>query len=108
MKQGLDYVLISFYEDDCNGISPDWPAVFQQLGDMFPNSLIGFGETGTIYSAKKESYINHYYKLHIDHPRYIFGDFWWYFDMNQNGGAGDMVPNTSYLWGVLNKAIQSP
>lgn len=108
MKQGLDYVLVSFYEDDCNGISPDWPAVFQKLGTMFPNSLIGFGETGTIYSAKKETYINRYYKLHIDHPRYIYGDFWWYFDMSQNGGAGDMVPGTSYLWGVLNQAIQSP
>lgn len=99
MKTGLDYVFISFYEDDCNGIQPDWNVVFQKLGTLFPNSKIGFGENGTTNSALKETYINRYYKMTVNHPRFVSGNFWWYFD------AGDMVPQTNYLWQVLNNAI---
>lgn len=107
MKTGLDYVLISFYEDDCNGIQPDWNQVFQKLGALFPNSKIGFGENGTITASRKEAYINRYYRMTINHPRFIGGNFWWYFDANQKGGAGDMVPSTNYLWNVLNDAVKS-
>ncbi len=105
MKTGLDYVLISFYEDDCNGIQPDWNQEFQKLGAMFPNSKIGFGETGTIYTARKADYINRYYRdMVVSHPRFIGGYFWWYFDAQQNGGVGDLTPKTNYLWDVLNNA----
>jgi len=58
MKQGLDYVLVSFYEDDCNNIKPDWQQVFSQLHNMFPNAKIGFGETGTTDKAKKNRIYN--------------------------------------------------
>jgi hypothetical protein len=37
MKTGLDYVLVSYYEEDCNGLVPDWNAVFTKLSAMFPN-----------------------------------------------------------------------
>jgi hypothetical protein len=99
MKLGLDYVLVSYYEDDCNDLQPDWPTVFAKLGQMFPNSKIGFGETGTLYSSRKEAYINRYYNMTINQPNYVGGYFWWYFKQ-------DMVPKTKYLWGVLNTAIQ--
>jgi hypothetical protein len=99
IKQGLDYVLISYYEDDCNGLQPNWPAVFNQLGAMFPNSKIGFGETGTTNPASKEEFIDRYYRMQIDHPRYIGGYFWWYFNE-------DMVPETKPLWAVLSGAMQ--
>lgn len=105
MKLGLDYVFISFYEDDCNGIQPNWNEVFNQLGEMFPNSKIGFGENGTVASSKKESYINRYYRMSINHPRFIHGNFWWYFDASQNGGPGDMVPQGNSLWTILNNAM---
>lgn len=98
MKSGLDYVLISYYEDDCNGLQPDWPVVFQKLGAMFPNSKIGFGEVGTINSAKKAEYINRYYQMQITTPGYIGGYFWWYF-------IQDMVPYTKSLWTTLNNAF---
>ena len=105
MKTGLDYVLVSFYEDDCNGIQPDWNQEFQKLGAMFPNSKIGFGETGTIYTARKAEYINRYYRdMAVTHPRFIGGYFWWYFDAQQSGSTGDMTPKTNYLWDVLNNA----
>ncbi|HFC53832.1 MAG TPA: hypothetical protein ENJ43_05315 [Gammaproteobacteria bacterium] len=99
MKIGLDYVLVSYYEDDCYGLQPDWPKVFGRLGEMFPNSKLGFGEVGTKYSELKESYIRRYYGMDVDHPNFIGGYFWWYFRQ-------DMVPSGSPLWQVLNETIQ--
>jgi len=100
MRQGLDYVLISYYEDDCNGLRPDWQPVFNRLGTMFPNARIGFGEIGTHGTQTEEekaAYIQRYYGLQISHPRYIGGYFYWWF-------SEDMVPFTRRLWGVLNSS----
>ena len=99
MKQGLDYVLVSYYEDDCNGLQPNWQAVFNKLGTMFPNSKIGFGEVGTTKIAKKEAYIRRYYTMNIIHPRFIGGYFWWY-------GRQDFIPKTKALWPVFNEVIR--
>ncbi len=98
MKTSLDYVLVSFYEDDCNGIQPDWPVVFQKVGEMFPNSKIGFGECGTVVAGQKAAYVDRYYRMKVDHPRYVGGYFWWYF-------AEDMVPSSQPLWHTLDDAI---
>lgn len=98
MKQSLDYVLISYYEDDCNGMQPDWPTVFQQLATIFPNSKIGFGECGTVNASLKASYLNRYYSMKINQPNYVGGYFWWYFYQ-------DMVPYTTSLWNALNQLI---
>ena len=98
MKTGLDYVFVSYYEEDCNGLKPDWQAVFSKLSVMFPNSKIGFGEVGTSSKLKKADYLNSYYKLKITAPRYVGGHFWWYYRQ-------DMVPHTKPLWNTLNQAI---
>jgi hypothetical protein len=98
MKQGLDYVWVSYYEDDCNGLQPNWPAVFNRLGALFPHSQIGFGECGTLFAKKKAAIIDRYYRMPISHPRYVGGFFWWYFRQ-------DMVPHTRAPWRVLNSAI---
>ena len=108
MKQGLDYVLISYYEDDCHGLQPDWPAVFQQLSRMFPHSKIGFGECGAqhrraSYNTKKQ-YIDRYYRRQIPLANFVGGCFWWYFRQ-------DMVPykdsrgRISPLWQALDDAV---
>ena len=99
MKQGLDYVFISYYEDDCNNLQPAWPAVFKKLGAMFPNSKIGFGEAGTLNTANKAAFIQRYYSMKIDEPNYVGGVFWWYF-------LQDCVPSTNPLWNTFNTAIQ--
>jgi hypothetical protein len=103
MKQGLDYVLISYYEDDCNGLQPDWTPVFQKLAAMFPNSKIGFGENGTQYAARKAAYIERYYSMDaamaVAVPSYIGGHFWWY-------GKQDFVPWTNPLWTIFNDVIK--
>ncbi|MBZ5595161.1 MAG: hypothetical protein LAP39_23190 [Acidobacteriia bacterium] len=98
MMTGLDYVLVSYYEDDCKGLQPDWPTIYQRLAVMFPNSKLGFGECGTKYKARKEQYVKRYYGLKIDAPRYVGGYFWWYYKQ-------DMVPKTKPLWDVINTAM---
>ena len=100
MKQGLDYVFVSFYEDDQNGIKPNWEYIFNQLAGIFPNSKIGFGEVGTKYKQRKEEYIRRYYSMKIDHPNYVGGYFWWYFRQ-------DMVPKNKPMWNVLNSVSTS-
>ncbi len=98
MKKGLDYVFVSYYEDDCNGLQPDWEKVFVKLGELFPNAKLGFGECGTKDEAKKAEYVNRYYRMKLSAPRFVGGYFWWYF-------RRDMVPHTKPLWNVLNQAI---
>jgi len=98
---GVDYLLVSYYEDDCNNLQPNWPAVFHRLAGMFPSSRLGFGECGTVYDERKETYIRRYYVKNdalirqAGVPRWIGGYFWWYF-------KNDMVPRSRLLWSFLN------
>lgn len=98
IKNSLDYVFISYYEDDCNGLQPNWPNVFNKLHVRFPNSKLGFGEVGSKFPEKKEAYINRYYKMKIENSHFVGGYFWWYFNE-------DMVPESKPLWKVLDSAI---
>ena len=56
MKNGLDYLLVSYYEVDCNGYKPDWQRVISQLAAMFPNSKLGISEFGLV---RKETVRTH-------------------------------------------------
>lgn len=98
MKEGLDYVLVSYYEDDCNGQRPDWPSVFRRLAKTFPYAALGFGECGTTRAGDKERYLERYYRITLDEPRFIGGYFWWYFSQ-------DMVPRSRPLWTALNRIM---
>jgi hypothetical protein len=95
LKSGLDYVLVSYYEDDCNNFQPDWQRVFDSLHVIFPHSKLGIGECGTTKSSLKTSYMKRYYNMKIKTTGYIGGYFWWYF-------REDCVPYTKSLWKVLN------
>ena len=98
MKEGLDYVWISYYEDDCNNFQPNWQVVIDSLGKIFPNAKLGIGECGTLNANVKADYIKRYYKMKIDHKRFVGGYFWWYYRQ-------DCVPNTKSLWGTLDSAM---
>jgi hypothetical protein len=100
MRSGLDYVLISYYEHDCNDLRPDWPAVFRRLAALFPNSRVGFGEMGTDVASEKGDYLTRYYTMASPTPAYVGGYFWWY-------GRQDMVPRTLPLWSTLNGLMSS-
>jgi hypothetical protein len=98
MRRKIDYVFISYYEDDCDGPKPDWKKTFHQLSELFPESKLGFGEVGSKHEAKKAEYIKRYYSLNVDQPRFVGGYFWWYFHQ-------DMVPDTKPLWRILNSSL---
>lgn len=97
LKEGLDYVFVSFYEDHQGGIKPDWQHVFARLTEMFPHAQVGFGEVGTEYRRFKPDYIRRYYGMQISQPNFAGGYFWWYYKQ-------DMVPRTKPLHAVLNQA----
>jgi hypothetical protein len=98
MKQGLDYVLVSYYEDDCNNYQPNWQRVFDSLHVIFPKSKLGIGECGTTNANRKREYINRYYRMQISTPNYIGGYFWWYYKQ-------DCVPMTKELWACIDSAM---
>ncbi|MDD5361071.1 MAG: T9SS type A sorting domain-containing protein [Ignavibacteria bacterium] len=100
LRNGLDYVLVSYYEDDCNGLQPDWQKVFDSLHVLFPNAKLGIGECGTTTTSNKEAYITRYYKMNITTPNFVGGYFWWYFHQ-------DCVPYTSALWTTFNNSISN-
>ncbi|MBZ0203800.1 MAG: hypothetical protein K8I03_12350 [Ignavibacteria bacterium] len=96
-----DYVFVSYYEDDCNNLQPNWQQVFDSLHTLFPNSKLGIGECGTMHASRKAEYINRYYKMNITTPNYVGGYFWWYYRQ-------DCVPwNTKPLWQVLEDAMNT-
>ena len=98
IRNGLDYVLVSYYEDDCNNYQPNWQQVFDSLHVLFPNSKLGMGECGSSIANNKTPYINRYYKMNITTPKYVGGYFWWYF-------YEDCIPYTNALWTTFNNAI---
>lgn len=112
MKQGLDYVLVSYYDQDCGPVAQASKAnpqqywhdnVFVPLQQMFPSSHVGFGENGAHKAASnsvKTQYMQTYYGLHFaDLPGYIGGHFWWYW-------KEDCVPyDTKPLWTTFNNVI---
>lgn len=98
MKSGLNYVLVSYYEDDCNGYQPNWQKIMDSLHVIFPNAKIGLGECGTNKSTKKAAYINKYYSIKVTTPKFVGGCFWWYYKQ-------DCVPYTNALWTTMNNAF---
>ena len=53
----------------------------------------------------RPTYVIRYYKISSNLPGYACGDFW-DFDASNNGGPGDMVPDTKPLLAVFNRAMQ--
>ncbi len=100
MKEGLDYVWVSYYEDDCNGYQPEWQNVMDSLHSIFPNSKIGIGECGTEDSSLKALYMQKYYTLNVTTPNFVGGGFWWYY-------LQDCVPETKPLWTILEDIMKS-
>jgi hypothetical protein len=110
VRDGLDYVLVSYYEDDCRNLRPSdaaWTSFFRALHALYPRARVGFGEIGmnnpatpkTLAAAK--SLITHYYSLPIRLPYYIGGYFWWYYDE-------DCLPYAvKPLWPVLNAGFKN-
>ncbi len=110
VRDGLDYVLLSYYPESCGGLLGDagrWTAYFRELHALYPHALLGFGEVGmrspatAATQAAAEALIRHYYGLAIRLPYYAGGYFWWYF-------KEDCLPYASKpLWGVVRQGFQA-
>ena len=82
MKNALDYVLVSYYDEDNEGMHENWNDMFKNLYDMFPSSQLGFGEcgfsaphrAGKVFNAQADAY----YRMMPYNDRYVGGYFWWY------------------------------
>jgi hypothetical protein len=106
IRLNVNYVLVSWYPDQCPGENPNWPAVYAKLASLFPNAKVGFGELGTANPENGSSYevneISTYYpmgKTLASLPAsYIGGYFWWH-------SAEEMVPWPGSLGLALNSAL---
>src|SRR5690606_2330087 len=99
-----------YYEDDCNDLQPAWQDVFDALGAVFTTSSLAIGECGTTRAARKARYAERYYRgmsssdpafanMHVSHPRYVGGLFWWYFNEDHDNPA---------FMSVLEAALDDP
>jgi len=112
MKNGLDYVLVSFYPQWCTSnpytYSPDWNTVFSNLRSIFPNAKLGMGEIGWDSSFSKPSNANLTTLIQTDSrikptsvTNWAAGGFYWEFGIDAvpyNGTAGS-------IWNVINTEL---
>ena len=109
MRSGLNYVLLSYYETQCNNYRPSASVLqnyFTQLHSLYPNAKLGFGEVGlpnattSATLVQAQSIASYYYGLQLGLPYYVGGYFWWYY-------AEDAVPTTKAIWPTLDAAMQT-
>ena len=102
MREGLDYMTVSYYEDDHHGFQPDWQATFDTLQSMFPNALLAIAECGHRGSIEgKIALVNHYYTMPKYVENYRGGYFWWYW-------VRDCVPHENNpVWTAIDAAMRS-
>jgi hypothetical protein len=95
-----DYIFVSYYEDDCNNLQPEWQKIFDSLKVIFPSSKLGIGECGTEIVTKKRDFMKRYYSMNVTTPGYVGGYFWWYYKK-------DCIPfNNKPLWKVLDSSLK--
>ena len=99
VREGIDYVLLSWWPEDCHASPPDWQAVFDGLGVLFPHAALGIGEAGADNPVAAARLAAWCYAPGIEHPRFIGGCFWWHF-------RSDMVPLGMPLWRTLAAAME--
>lgn len=92
MKEHLDYLMVSYYEDDHRDYQPDWKSTFESLEEIFPNSIFAIGECGntakTATAESKMKMAEHYYLMPKYTNKYVGGYFWWTW-------VQDCVPHTN-------------
>lgn len=111
MRTGLNYVLVSYYEDQNNGhqlTQAELDALFGALAVRFPNAKLGFGEFGwgnsiPASATTRADMLRRFHGYRIPSvPAYVGGGFYWHF-------LQTMVPKTAPDWSVFaDLEAQSP
>ena len=98
MRSGLDYVLVSYYEDQNAGrhlTQSELDTMFSALAARFTSASLGFGECGW------GGQIQRFYGYRVPSvPRYIGGCFYRHFRQT-------MVPNGTPDWTVLQSLMST-
>ena len=98
IKEGLDYLFVSYYEDDNEGFEPDWSEIFTYLQSAFSASKLGIGECGNTAAdatqASKKAMMRRYYTMPRYVKNYVGGYFWWYFVQDCASGTGSGASNS--------------
>ncbi len=87
VRNGLDYVFLSYYEHDGNRIRPGraaWTSYFERLHALCPQLRLGSGEIG-MDDTRAKLLMRYYYGLSIRLLYPVGGYFRWYY-------AEDRVP----------------
>ena len=112
MRSGLEYVLVSYYEDQNGGhqlTQAEIDGMFAALASRFPNANLGFGEFGWGKSippspggdATRAALIQRFYGYRVPSvPRFVGGSFYWHFRQT-------MVAKTKPDWNVLQTLISA-
>ena len=109
MRSGLDYVLVSYYEDQNAGhqlTQSELDTMFSALAARFSSASLGFGECGwggqiPSDNATRAALIRRFYGYRVPSiPRYIGGSFYWHFRQT-------MVPNGTPDWAVLQSLMST-
>ena len=107
MRSGLDFVFVSYYEDQNAGhrlTQAELDTIFDGLARRFPNAKVGFGEFGWGNSipssdSTRAELIRRFYGYRVPTvASYIVGGFYWHFRQT-------MAPRSRPDWSVLNEAV---
>jgi hypothetical protein len=87
LRTGLDYVLVSYYEDQNGGhklTQAEIDRIFSGLAQRFPNAKVGFGEFGwggkvPTDAAVRADLIQRFHGYASSEPAFVGGGFYWHF-----------------------------
>ena len=105
LRSGLDYVFVSYYEDQNGGhklTQAEIDQMFAGLAKRFPNAKVGFGEFGwgskvPTDPAVRAELIQRFYGYTSSEPAFIGGGFYWEFRQT-------MTPKTKPDYELLRQA----
>jgi hypothetical protein len=87
LRTGLDYVLVSYYEDQNGGhklTQAEIDGIFSGLAQRFPNAKVGFGEFGwgkkvPTDATVRADLIQRFHGYTSSEPAFVGGGFYWHF-----------------------------
>lgn len=102
VRDGLDYVFLSYYPDQCQGLEPPVAQVreeLEQLHALYPSAALGWGEVGlpdavsAASAGRARQVMKWAYSLDPGLSYYVGGYFWWYAAEDALGPERPLAPD---------------